>query len=172
MYHDTVTNDPNDPARTDVNVYLHKLTYANGGWTAGPRIQVNDPYATEHESDQFMPSVTVDDNGRIHIIFYDDRNYTDDPNDPENDQQPDDTYLPKFDAFYAYSTNQGQTWVNEKLWFDPPEPALDFTQRIVNPKEYIGICWYDDLVWTAYTGTYSADPYNKGVIWSSRIEWP
>ena len=41
----------------------------------------------------------------------------------------------------------------------------------MNPREYNGIAWYGDRIWTAYTGMWADDPDNKTVIWSSRIDW-
>ena len=72
------------------------------------------------EKDQFLPSVTVDDQGRIHVIFYDDRNYEQTHNNPP-------TLLPKFDVYYAVSTNQGATFTNFELYAVPAAPALEFS---------------------------------------------
>lgn len=172
VYQDTATNQSNDQ---DVNVYLRELTKNGDYWERGDRIQVNDD-ETLYESDQFMPSVTVDDNGRIHVIFYDDRNYTDGPT---GDLQPDDdpNVLAKLDAYYAWSDDQGANWTNMELYAEPPEPAINREILLnVNPREYNGIAWYRDglatEVWTAFSGTYRLDPSpNDSVIWSSQINW-
>jgi hypothetical protein len=165
VYHDTAT-----AASSDVNVYLRVLTRSTGNWwTAGPGIQVNDD-ATEYESDQFLPCVVVDEGGYIHVMYYDDKQYTDSP---EGDLQPDETNRPKFDVFYAWSPSQGATWFHEELYGeDPPEAALDCVLRYVDPHEYNGITWYGDSLWTTYAGTWSGDQQtNKAVILSSRVDW-
>lgn len=169
VYHDTATDDPSDK---DVNVYMNVLTMVAPWWQAGPRIQINDDQTT-FESDQFIPSVTVDYAGRIHVTFYDDRNYTDDPNDPENDQQPDGCELPKFDVFYAYSDTQGAQWANVELHAVPSEPALDFDWKKIDPHEYNGIACDGNTVWATYAGTWKDDPQNnKAVISANRMDWP
>jgi hypothetical protein len=160
VYHDTAT-----AASSDVNVYLRVLT-RSGSWTAGPRILVNnnaDPPG--EESDQFMASATVDLEGRIHVMFYDDRNY--DQGDTQRDPPP------KFDAFYAWSTDQGTNWSNDELFAnDPSEPALDWALDRLDPHEYNGIAWCGNTVWTTYAGTWSGDQQTKkAVILSSRIDW-
>lgn len=176
VYHNTETNDPND---TDVNVYLHKLAKVGDYWQLGPQRQVNDPSATTYESDQFLPSVTVDDTGRVHIIYYDDQRFTDGPT---GDLQPDQgSPEPDFDVYYAWSEDQGANWLYARLHLDPdPQndpPALEFSlEPSIRPKEYIGIAWYGaenvSEVWTAYTGTWEDDPQpNDAVMWSSLIDW-
>ena len=178
VYQDTASNNPNDPDFRDVNIYLRVLTKGLSTWTAGPRLKVNNDN-TPFESDQFMPSVAVDGSGYIHVIFYDDRNYTFDPGDPTHDQQEDDQTdpPPKFDVFYAWSINQGQNWVNEELRAPEgkEEPAIDFQYNAAYLREYIGITWYGNeqqsKVWTAFNGTSQFESNNKGVVWSSLIDW-
>lgn len=171
VYHDVA------PGTSDVNVYMHTVTRDHEYWRLGPQRQVNESSATTYESDQFMPSMTVDDSGRIHIVYYDDQDYTDSP---MGDLQDDNCQLPKFDVFYAWSDDQGQNWSRHKLFLNEnpqeDEPALDCTLTRVNPREYIGIAWYGSgevsEVWTAYTGTFSRDlQRNDAVIWSSLLDW-
>lgn len=169
VYHDTATADPNDK---DVNIYLRKLTRLLGSiWSVGGRVKVNND-VTPYESDQFLPSVTVDDQGRIHIIFYDDRNYN--LTSDQEDNSPD----PKFDVYYAFSDDQGAGFTNFELYGIPPAPALEFGltgSPFANPGEYIGISFYErgpaTEVWTSFTGTSTQDPCltDKSVIFSSRI---
>lgn len=80
-----------------MNIYLRVLTRVSGAkWSVGEPIAVVDDSVTTFESDQLLPALDVDEDGGIHIIFYDDRNYTDpdDPNDPIEDQQPDSEFYP------------------------------------------------------------------------------
>ncbi|MBU0617283.1 MAG: hypothetical protein KKI02_06180 [Planctomycetes bacterium] len=170
-YHDVAQTNPND-----VDVYLRKLTKSGDVWTVGPERRVNTDDPAEQESDQFMPMLTVDDAGRLHVLFYDDRRH----------EQDDTDSLAMFDAFYAYSVNEGADWTNRYLYLndenDPNDPPALFRQSSEaghrgNPREYNGIAWYrypDGVkILTAYTGTDEEDPDdNDGTIWSSVIEWP
>ena len=175
-YHDTATDDPND---RDVNVYVHEIVRDDTIWEVGNRIKVNNE-TTDYESDQFMPEMIVDAAGYVHILFYDDRRFTDGP---EGDLQPDDdTPRPKFDAYYAYAPvdnlNFQQPAERNRLLYlrrpnDPNEPpAFDRTLAPnASPREYNGIAWYADRIWTAYTGMSEDEEDNKTLIWSSRIDW-
>jgi hypothetical protein len=173
VYHDTASDDPNDAGYQDVNVYLQKLTKSGSDWILDSRQQINNDN-TPFESDQFMPSVVVDDLGYIHVIFYDDRNYNEDSDQEDNQTDP----PPKFDVFYAWSEDEGENWTNRELHAPEgyEEPAMDFAHGGAVMREYIGIAWYGDEevshVWTAFNGTsqYEA-PNNKGLIWSSFIDW-
>jgi hypothetical protein len=157
-YHDAVA-----PGSTDVDVYLRVLTGSGVNWNAGARIRVNNDGAVP-EHDQFMPCMTVDESSRIHIIFYDDRNYI----------QDDSALLPKYDVFYAWSTDGGAVWGNLELPSSPPEPALDWTlgsTAHLDPHEYNGIVWCNSMVWTTFAGTRAAETGNKAMVWSTRIGW-
>ncbi len=161
-----VYNDIAAPGSHDVNIYLHRLTRPGGTWILSPRIKINNDFDPDGQNDQFVGSITVDHAGRIHISFYDDRNYED-----QQDSEP----KPKYDAFYAYSDDHGDTWFNERLPGDPNnpnEPALDWNLKKVDPHDYNGITCYGDTVWTTYAGTWSQDPGNKAVISSNRLDWP
>jgi len=184
VFPDTATADPND---TDLDVYAVVLERVSGNiWQIVRRVSVIGDSPTRFESDQFMPAVDIDSDGRIHVIFYDDRNYTDPPNpsDPNAvDLQPDgpSTPAPKFDVFYAYSPDAGQQWFNQELYAVPPEPAMDFSRGPLGTfqfGDYIGIDVGSDRVWTAYMGTAEADDppndpnHNPTVIWSSQVLLP
>lgn len=169
-YHDVDENDD-----TDVNIYLNRLTKSGDVWSVTDQIKVNND-DTEFESDQFMPMLTVDDVGRLHVIFYDDRRFN------VLSDQVDGAANADFDVYYAFSENQGQAWGNERLFLveneaeDPPALLRRQGIHIGNPREYNGIAWYrydsGVRVFTAYTGTDDDDPDpDDGTIWSSAIEW-
>ncbi len=160
VYHDT---DPEAPS--DVNVYLTSLVYSGGQWTALPRVKVNND--GNAATDQFLPSIVVDDFGVIHIIFYDDRQYV------QGDSAPDAQY----DVWYARSVDGGANFEdNSELWGLSGLPALDETTASTSlrkPGEYIGITYFSalDQIWTSYGGTSLFDPSNEQtVIWSSKIQ--
>jgi len=162
----------------DVDVFLVVLEKMAGyNWCPSSRIRVNADNPPGEVADQFLPAVTVDTAGRIHVIYYDDRDFI--------DQVDGQTEPPaKFNVYYAYSTDGADTWDYEKLFAPRPDPpALDMGHDIVNyfePGEYIGISYYRDTqeerdeVWTAFTGTEETplDPDDdESLIWSSRIDW-
>ncbi len=87
-------------------------------WT--PPIRINDDPPTSN-ADQFHPWLKVDENGGIHVIFYDRRN------DPNN-------YA--FDLYITHSYDGGQTWTpNERITWVSSEPI----GRAGLIGEYIGL---------------------------------
>jgi len=166
---------------------------ANGGGAAigfleGQDLDQLDP--NNGDQDQFMANVAVDERGRIHVVFYDDREYDQDDGAPEPNAPE-----PRFDFFYAVSPDGGSTWIEKKLvWTDDPnEPTIDlgypldpngptdpnWLSRMYFLGEYTSItvaepvCWGSE-VWTAFSGTWSGDndPNNdKSVIWYSRMRF-
>ena len=176
VYHDTATLafDPNNQlVDADVNIYLRVLTRVQGAkWSVGERILVADDDVGEIETDQFMPAIDVDEDGGIHIIYYDDRNY----------EQDDDEQNPRYDVFYAFSDDQGDSWIERELCDDPQndcaesEPAADFSDDAIGftIRDYIGIDVGADRVWTCFMGTSDEqDPNpNQSVIWSTQIVLP
>lgn len=164
VFHDS---DPNHP--TDINVYLYQLNRSGEYWCPGPKRRVNADIR-QVDDDQFMPSVAVDDHGYVHVVYYDDRRYDQsdgmaDPNNPH-----------KFDCYYAYSKNGGVSWDEWRLdGENATDPAISLAD-VAELKEYIGIDWFGDDVFTAFTGSVPYDPNDPptnhpGVIWSSRIRW-
>jgi len=193
VYHDLVEappdpNDPNYPEDVDVDVFLTKLrrNALTGTWAAElDRVRVNDENPLGVIADQFLPALTVDPLGRIHVIFYDDRHHED---------QHDLTMNPKFDVYYAYSDDGGAHFYNARLFLDPelpPEedPGVDFWHDVDENFEitdYIGITYRQSGVhtdiFTSFTGSSATDgdpndpndPYHhddESLIWSSRILW-
>jgi len=173
VYHDVRRNAGRPTA--DVDVYLRAIIRRDGGWLLGPPRRVNQN--TDTLSDQFLPAVTVDHRGRIHVIFYDDRAYSQEDGPPGPDD-PD----PRFDVYYALSADQGRTWQEKKLVLEPTdEPAVDLGLAPLSPGfelgEYADIAWFarpdgTTEVWTAFAGTLSTDALgsaaDRSVIYSSR----
>lgn len=181
-------NDPNSPTllTRDVDVFLWVLTRVGGYWDVGAPIRVNqdNPNAGDGECDQFLANVACDSAGRIHVVFYDDREYSQDDGQP-----PTGFPQPRFDYFHVVSPDLGTHWFESKLVWPggPCEPTIDLNypcnepadpndpnwlSKTYNLGEYTSIatypvCWGDD-VWTAFSGTWSGDldPNNdKSVIW-------
>ena len=181
VYHDTVEPVPDPaPPDVDVDVFLQRLSVTidpNDPNVAighlGRRIRVNQDDNPQRVSDQFTPTLTVDGLGRIHVIFYDDRDY----------DQVDDDDDAKFDVYYAMLAEydaQNPNWTEVLLpanTGDPNDPdpwAFDSTRFLDGPREYQGICHdgYRDWIWTAYTGTNILEPDGHNfdtVIYTNRV---
>jgi hypothetical protein len=110
----------------------------DGGRTWCPPERVNDDTAT---NDQFMPSMSVDPNGRLHVIWYDRRR------DPA-----------KIDVYYARSTDGGQTFEpNRRLTYvsfgvpNPPNSeAPEFQKYECYMGDYISLASADGRVYAAW----------------------
>jgi hypothetical protein len=117
--------------------------------------------------------IDVDENGGIHVIFYDDRRYNQESDQPDSDPNAPPS---KYDVFYAYSNNSGQSFDNFELFEDPDEPALDLNLQVSGRfqlRDYIGIDVRGDRVFTSFMGASTQDQNNnKSVIWSSQILLP
>ena len=92
-----VTSQKNlSPAGSDPDIILRKST--NGGQTWSSAIRVNQD-ALNNGKSQFFTGITVDDFGGVNIIFYDDRNTTNDSS----------------GVFLARSTNAGNSWAEYEI---------------------------------------------------------
>ncbi len=123
--------DPGRQERGDkTDVFVVRST--DGGKTWGDPVNVVKGRAVranpdETTNDNWMPVLTVGGAGEISIFFYDRRN---------------DRRNRKIDVYRAVSTDQGQTWVNERVTgesFDVPP---------LNPN-------FDPLVKNCYMGDYN-----------------
>lgn len=113
-----------------------------GKWKVQRRRKVNRngvADAPDHPSaDQFVMAAGVDACGGIHVAFYDNR---------RNLGQA------KYDYFYAFSSDQGQSFQNFQLDSGQP-PALDFvTYPSFEIGEYQGLAVRRDRVRLVYVGT-------------------
>jgi len=79
------------PAGSDPDILLHHSTDGGVTWSAG--IRVNQDQINNGKI-QYFPSLEIDDEGALNILFYDDRNTTSDST----------------DVFLARSTDGGNTW--------------------------------------------------------------
>lgn len=181
VYADLV--DDSDPDDGDVDVFYVKATrhywFGSPYWTASNPLRVNDDNPLQNISDQYLPDIAVDSEGVIHVIFYDDRDFT----------QDDDETDVKFHVYYAYSDDSGANFsTNVRFHLEDPEdppstdPCVDeeahATTVYYEFGEYIGLAIReigDGLreVWTSYSGTSAIveDEDEQSVIWSTRIPW-
>ncbi|MFH0946007.1 MAG: hypothetical protein V2A76_12475 [Planctomycetota bacterium] len=180
LYHDLA------PASSvDVDVFCITLTRSNvcstttNCWELGDPVRVNDDLVVPggDDKDQVLPAAVVDGQGRLHVVYYDDRRYQQvDGNDPTGIN---------FDVFYAVSLDGGTTFTNVRLVTFPDEPVLQCEKTRAppgsdkhNPGEYPGIACDGDDIWIAYSGTLSrkrtasgGDAPDKSVIYMSRVQF-
>lgn len=183
VYQDVIDDqDPN--IDYDVDVFVQKITRDGDDWVAHARVRVNQNYEDPNDpnsSDQFTPTVIIDNDGNLHVIYYDDRRW------PEQNDGPPHTG-DKFDVYYAISTDHGATWEERLLYAVDPEdpnevPSLDPSYDDYGapygkfgPFEYPGLAYYVDhtreFLLASFTGTDPNDPYGVGncaAIFSSLI---
>ena len=79
------------PAGSDPDIILHHSIDGGQTWSVGTRVN-QDPL--NNGKIQYFPSLEIDDEGGLNILFYDDRNTTSDST----------------DVFLARSTDGGNTW--------------------------------------------------------------
>lgn len=145
---------------SDVNIYSVVVRKESNSWVAEPRVAI---HATAAGTDRFMPMMTIDRLGRIHISYFDDRAYSQADTDPN----------PKFDLYYSTSLDGGSTYQEQEVVSN----ALDFcaTPDNFQPREYAGIEARDGFVWIAYPGHISEAggncvQANEVAIWAIRID--
>lgn len=79
------------PAGADADIILHRSTDGGQTWSAGIRVN-QDP--VNNGKTQYFPAPAVDDQGGLNILFYDDRNTSNDSS----------------EVYLARSTDGGNTW--------------------------------------------------------------
>lgn len=155
----------------------------NGNWVLGSQIRINtsDPPPPpepgdppDDHADQFLPALTVDCQGDVHVIYYNDRRFS------QVDSTPNFT---RFDVSYSVSHDSGQTWVKttyaapsgDSEWVD--EQLMNSATVLDWAREYNDIAFACDSqgavlsVWAAVTGTSVTDETAfKTVIWGFRVQ--
>lgn len=125
----------------DANIWLAKSTDGGDTWSAPIRVN-NDPPGRH----QFFNHLTIDQvTGKIYVIFYDRRNYTD----------------TNTDVYLAISDDGGETFTNQKL---SETPFLPYSTMFFG--HYIGISAHNDNVFATWMrmddGTLS--------IWGTKVD--
>jgi hypothetical protein len=92
-----ITNEINNPpAGSDHDIVIRYSDNDGLSWSNG--IRVNQDQINNGKI-QYLPAVEVDDQGRVHILFYDDRNTTSD----------------SAEVFLATSSDGGDTWIESQI---------------------------------------------------------
>jgi hypothetical protein len=144
-----VTGEKNlSPAGTDPDVVFHRSTDAGTTWSAGIRVN-QDPL--NNGKVQFFPTIAVDDNGGINVIYYDNRQIDSD----------------SMDVYLSRSTDEGNNWkdyrINEHR-FKPKTVAG--SGGAGNQGDNLGMVFANNKLWALWmddhTGVYQ--------IWAAVID--
>lgn len=92
------------PAGSDPDIVLYKSTDNGATWSGGIRVNGD---AINNGKTQYFPAVSVDDYGGVNVIYYDDRNTTND----------------SASVFLSRSTDGGTSWTDYQLTLSNFKPA-------------------------------------------------
>lgn len=144
----------------DVDLLLYHSDDRGAHWVGPRAVAIGAPAQT----DQFMPALAVDDNGRLHLAFYDSRR-TGAADASEN---------ARVDAWYARSDDRGLSWSSQRLSDQPIESERSFWSPIAPSPggsqfigDYLGI---DVSAHAAYVG-YTAQVDGELAMMLSRIDF-
>ena len=127
----------------DVDLYFTRSTDQGDSWTT-PRIL--GPVGGQ-PGDQFFPWLEVDDDGHLHMVFFDTRNTA----------QTDEDASAFIDAYYATSADRGDTWTETRLTSIPWDSATEqdsFNQFI---GDYLGLAIAGKNVFPVYLSSQNGD---------------
>jgi hypothetical protein len=128
----------------NVDLYFSKSADRGDTWTQ-PRVLNGDG---NPPGDQFFPWIEVDQRGRLHILFYDSRGIVQNDNDVHG----------LFNAYYAYSDDQGDTWHEFLLTpepFDSDNDGLNRSTQFIG--DYSGLAVGANRVYPCYLSTQNGD---------------
>ena len=130
-----VYTDLKNSSSDELTIYMAKSNDNALTWS--------DPWviAPDITGDQFIPWVEIDDQGGIHVIYYDTR----------NGNEPDTSPNATLDVYYSYSDDLGQTWQETRVTptsFTTPELIwgdyflTDYlSMSVANNQVYLAFPW-------------------------------
>ena len=135
------------PAGTDPDIVFHRSSDGGNTWSSGVRVNQD---LLDNGKVQYFPAVSVDDNGGINIIYYDNRNISSD----------------SMDVYLSRSTDGGFKWndyrINEHR-FRPK--TVSGSGGSGNQGDNIGVIYNNNKLWALWmddhTGVYQ--------IWAAAI---
>lgn len=139
----------------NVDLYFTRSTNQGASWSPPVPILSAAPPA-----DQFFPWIEVDSQGRLHLLFWDTRNVT------QNDGSG--TPTAWLDVYYAVSFDQGTTWTESRLTPSSFNAALgvDFGSGRRFLGDYSSLAVGDDVAHPVYLSTQNGD----GDLFTHRVE--
>jgi hypothetical protein len=129
----------------NVDIYFTYSDDEGDSWTT-PTILNNDGVPP---GDQFFCWIEVDSRSRLHMVFFDSR-HTD---------QNDNVTNGYFDAYYAYSDDEGATWAEFRLTpqsWNSNDDGLDRFNQFLG--DYLGLAVAGNRAWPVYVDTSNGDP--------------
>lgn len=142
----TVWPDTADYPGGEANVDVFFSRSYDQGTTWETPVVLNDegPFI----GDQFFPWIEIDPSGRLHVVYLDSRH---------TDQQDNVTHG-MFDAYYAYSEDDGDSWTEIRLTpqsWDSDDDGLDRPSQFIG--DYLGMGVTEFTAWPFYTDTTNGD---------------
>lgn len=132
---------------SNVDLYFTRSTNQGANWsTPTPILTANPP------ADQFFPWIEVDATGRLHLLFWDTRNVT------QNDSSNNPTAW--LDVYYAVSNDDGNTWTESRLTPNSFDADLGQVFGTGNPRflgDYSSLAVSDDVAHPVYLSTQNGD---------------
>lgn len=141
----------------DLDLYFVRSVDGGANWS--DPVVVLDDGADEPFADQLFPWIEYDRFGRLHVLYYD----------TVNDVRPDGSENGQFDAYHAWSLDDGATWRARRLSpqsFNASDDGLDRNQQFLG--DYLGMAVAGDAAFPVYLDTAAGDPD----IITHRIELP
>ncbi len=136
------------PAGTDPDIIFHRSSDGGNTWSAGVRVNQD---LIDNGKVQYFPAISVDNDGGINVIYYDNRNISSD----------------SMDVYLSRSTDGGNIWrdyrINEKR-FKPK--TVSGSGGSGNQGDNIGTIYNNNKLWALWmddhTGIYQ--------IWAAAID--
>ncbi|MFK7959282.1 MAG: hypothetical protein AB8G96_02050, partial [Phycisphaerales bacterium] len=132
---------------SDVDLYLVRSIDQGLTWST-PTIIADDP-AGAPLGDQIFPWIEADANGGLHVVFLD----------TVNDVRPDGGTAGIYDAYYAFSADDGATWSRERLSptsFNTDNDGLARFNQFFG--DYLGMANAGNKMYPIYPDSASGDP--------------
>ncbi|MCY7363220.1 MAG: T9SS type A sorting domain-containing protein, partial [Ignavibacteria bacterium] len=136
-----VTGEKNlSPAGTDPDVVFHRSNDNGNTWSSGVRVNQD---LINNGKVQFFPTIAVDDNGGLNVIYYDNRNIVSD----------------SMDVYLSRSTNGGDNWTDYRINEHRFKPkTVSGSGGAGNQGDNLGILFANDKLWALWmddhTGIY------------------
>ncbi len=130
-----------DPSHTNFDVYFTRSTNGGLSFSTPQRLNINT------QGNQFFPSVSVDDSGYVHVIWYDTRKGID-----------------SLELYYRVSKNFGQDFLSEIKVTDRARKPF----RVDFIGDYIELCAKNYIIGTDFC--HSDVSYTSDDIWFARLK--
>ncbi len=135
------------PAGTDPDIILYTSTNDGNSWNSGKRVNQD---AINNGRNQFFPSLRVDENGGVNIIYYDSRNSVD-----------------SVDVYLSRSTDGGTTFTDYSVTTSRFRPAPVSGTGGGNMGDNLGLTSGNGKLYPVWMGNYTG----TFKIWSANIDY-